>query len=67
MVKEQDPFPDHRLVLASILDDRVIADIKEEERRWKLQFREWSTNYIVDWKLQYERFLKNTHQCRDGS
>ncbi|XP_074657701.1 acetylcholinesterase-like [Tubulanus polymorphus] len=29
------------------------------ERRWKLQFNEWSTRYIVEWKRQYDNFIND--------
>jgi len=35
-------------------------DISETEKEWKLQFREWSTQYIVDWKIQYDNFMGAT-------
>ena len=41
---------------------RFIGDIEEAEKEWKLQFHEWSTKYIVDWKHQYDYFLKNQHK-----
>ena len=46
---------------------RLPGDIEEAEKQWKLQFHEWSTKYIVDWKHQYDYFLKNQHKrCRSS-
>lgn len=39
-------------------------DIGDAEREWKLQFHEWRTKYIVDWKLQYENYMKEVGGCR---
>lgn len=33
------------------------ADMSEMEVEWKLQFNEWSTKYIVEWKQQFDSFL----------
>ncbi|KAL4219722.1 hypothetical protein ACF0H5_020136 [Mactra antiquata] len=33
------------------------ADMSEMEVEWKLQFNEWSTKYIVEWKSQFDSFL----------
>ncbi len=42
----------------------LAEDMTEAEKEWKLQFHEWSTKYIVDWKQQYDNFLKNQRdQC----
>lgn len=30
------------------------------EKEWKLQFHEWSTKYIVDWKQQYDNFMRTS-------
>jgi acetylcholinesterase len=39
-------------------------DISETEKEWKLQFHEWSTQYIVDWKIQYDNFIGS--KCENG-
>ena len=36
-----------------------VGDISEVEQEWKIQFHEWSTKYIVDWKLQYDAFTRS--------
>ena len=33
------------------------ADMSEMEVEWKVQFNEWSTKYIVDWKQQFDSFM----------
>eukprot|EP00106_Octopus_bimaculoides_P007351 XP_014774793.1 PREDICTED: acetylcholinesterase-like [Octopus bimaculoides] len=45
-----------RLVAATL-------DISEAEKQWKVQFAEYSQKYIVDWKHQFENFVKN-HEKR---
>lgn len=39
------------------------ANINEQEKAWKLEFSEWTTRYIVDWKTQYDLFVR---QQREG-
>lgn len=39
------------------------ADISEVERQWKMQFHAWSTQYIVDWKIEFDKYKKNTAMC----
>ncbi|CAH1780985.1 unnamed protein product [Owenia fusiformis] len=40
------------------------ANITEEEKSWKLEFSEWRTQYIVDWKQQYDNFIRaQQSQC----
>ncbi|GAB1606389.1 acetylcholinesterase-like [Argonauta hians] len=39
------------------------VDISEAEKQWKVQFAEYSQKYIVDWKHQFESFVKN-HEKR---
>jgi hypothetical protein len=34
------------------------ADITDREKAWKLEFSEWTTRYIVDWKTQYDLYIK---------
>ncbi|KAK6962801.1 acetylcholinesterase [Biomphalaria glabrata] len=41
-------------------------NITDAETEWKLQFNEWKTKYIVDWKTQFDNFLQN-YQRRMGS
>ncbi|KAL3848211.1 hypothetical protein ACJMK2_019084 [Sinanodonta woodiana] len=43
------------------LPDLVVktADMSEMEREWKVQFHEWSTKYIVEWRSQFEHFIRN--------
>lgn len=36
----------------------VAAGISDKERDWKLQFDEWSTHYIVNWKTEFDEFLR---------
>ncbi|XP_029633054.1 acetylcholinesterase [Octopus sinensis] len=45
-----------RLVAATL-------DISEAEKQWKMQFAEYSQKYIVDWRHQFENFVKN-HEKR---
>lgn len=33
------------------------ADMSEMEVQWKIQFNDWSTKYIVEWKNQFDSFL----------
>ncbi len=40
----------------------ILGDISQAEKQWKLQFHEWSTKYIVDWKHQYDFFVKNQNR-----
>ena len=40
----------------------VAEDITTAEKEWKLQFHEWSTKYIVDWKIQYDSFMKTSRE-----
>ncbi|GFO40069.1 carboxylic ester hydrolase [Plakobranchus ocellatus] len=42
------------------------SDISDAEREWKLQFHTWKNRYIVDWKTQFDNFLKN-YQERMGT
>ncbi|XP_071084519.1 acetylcholinesterase 1-like isoform X3 [Haliotis cracherodii] len=35
------------------------ADISSVEKDWKESYNEWKTRYIVDWKHQFDSFLKN--------
>ena len=45
----------------------IAEDISEVEQEWKVQFHEWSTKYIVDWKLQYDAFTKGKEsECGGG-
>ncbi|CAL1532703.1 unnamed protein product [Lymnaea stagnalis] len=41
-------------------------NITDAETEWKMQFNEWKTKYIVDWKTQFDSFLHN-YQRRMGS
>jgi hypothetical protein len=41
----------------------IAADINLVEKEWKIQFAEWSNKYIVDWKHQFDNFLRN-HEKR---
>ncbi|XP_069103406.1 acetylcholinesterase-like isoform X1 [Argopecten irradians] len=38
------------------------ADMTELEKQWKVQFSEWSTKYIVDWKNQFDNFRRDYEQ-----
>ncbi len=40
--------------------------IDDAEKQWKLQFHEWSTKYIVDWKHQFDFFVRNQQARCDG-
>jgi len=40
----------------------VVAHISEREKAWKLEFTEWTTRYIVDWKTQYELYVNRQQQ-----
>ena len=53
---------DHYIEFLFIL---LSEDISETEKEWKLQFNEWSTQYIVDWKIQYDNFLGES-KCDGG-
>ncbi|KAK7486471.1 hypothetical protein BaRGS_00022272 [Batillaria attramentaria] len=35
------------------------SDITSMEKEWKVEFHEWKTRYIVDWKNQFDNFLNN--------
>lgn len=35
------------------------SDITSMEKEWKVEFHEWKTHYIVDWKNQFDNFLNN--------
>jgi len=43
----------------------VAAHISDREKAWKLEFSEWTTRYIVDWKTQYDLYV-NRLQRGDG-
>lgn len=38
-------------------------DVSEAEKEWKMQFAEYSQKYIVEWKHQFENFIRN-HEKR---
>ena len=40
------------------------ADIDEVEAQWKMQFHEWNTRYIVDWKAQFDRYVRHTNKLQ---
>ena len=41
------------------------GDISEAERRWKQQFNDWSTKYMVNWKAEFDNYI-NGKQCDDA-
>ena len=43
------------------------ADIDEVEAQWKTQFHEWNTRYIVDWKAQFDRYVRQTRKLQAHS
>ena len=43
----------------------AVGDITEDEKEWKLQFHEWRTKYIVDWKRQYDTFMRSQARNKD--
>jgi len=41
------------------------GDISEAEKEWKKEFHRWSTEYIVDWKSQFDKFKNSqTRGCK---
>ncbi|XP_033637444.1 acetylcholinesterase-like [Asterias rubens] len=40
------------------------GDISEAERKWKQQFDDWSTKYMVNWKAEFDKYV-NGNQCGD--
>jgi len=44
----------------------VSAHISDREKAWKLEFSEWTTRYIVDWKTQYDLYVSRQQQGGDG-
>ncbi|XP_071798342.1 acetylcholinesterase-like [Asterias amurensis] len=38
------------------------GDISEAERKWKQQFDDWSTKYMVNWKAEFDNYV-NGKQC----
>ncbi|XP_022095277.1 cholinesterase 2-like [Acanthaster planci] len=38
------------------------GDISEAERKWKQQFNDWSTKYMVNWKAEFDNYI-NGKQC----
>ncbi|OWA49932.1 Acetylcholinesterase [Hypsibius exemplaris] len=42
----------------------MTADIDEVEAQWKTQFHEWNTRYIVDWKAQFDRYVRHTNKLQ---
>ena len=38
------------------------GDISEAERKWKQQFNDWSTKYMVNWKAEFDNYV-NGKQC----
>ncbi|XP_038051124.1 cholinesterase 2-like [Patiria miniata] len=40
------------------------GDISEAERKWKQQFNDWSTKYMVNWKAEFDSYI-NGRQCDD--
>ncbi|XP_033638205.1 acetylcholinesterase-like isoform X1 [Asterias rubens] len=38
------------------------ADINEAEMKWKEEFHQWSTKYMVDWKAEFDNYIYNKDQ-----
>ncbi|XP_022095317.1 acetylcholinesterase-like isoform X2 [Acanthaster planci] len=42
--------------------DAQTADINEAEMKWKEEFHQWSTKYMVDWKAEFNNYIYNKNQ-----
>ena len=37
--------------------------MSDTEAQWKQEFHQWTTRYMVDWKTQYDDFLRTINYC----
>lgn len=46
----------------------IAEDIQDIEYEWKQSFKDWSQNYIVDWKHEYNNYIRSQYtDCNKDS